>query len=143
MTQRVTTSPETVQSLIYQQLEKRLRVLPKTDAGFSLETTCEVVLPLYWSDGDSVSVYVGERNGRAVIHDGGQIGHVLEWAKEHGLSKEDVEKIKDQVAGLEVNFDPESEIAFAETRLENLLYWLLEMGRIMTMVPHLYPELSE
>ncbi len=143
MTQRVSLSTETVQSLVYQQLEERLKIVPRADTGFNLGTTCEVVLPVYWSDGDAASVYVGERNGCVVVHDGGQIGRVLAWAKERGLSKEDAQRVKDQIAGLEVVFESESGIAFAETRLENLLYWLLEMGRIMIMVPHLFPELSE
>ena len=143
MTQRTTLSTETVQSLIYQQLQERLKIVPTAGTHFNLETTCEVVLPVHWSDGDAASVYVGEREGRAVVHDGGQIRRHLMWAKEHGLSKEEALKVEDQITSLEVKLDADSGIAFAETRLENLLYWLLEMGRIMTMVPHLYPELSE
>ena len=98
------------------------------------------MLPLHWSDGDVVSVFIGERNGRTIVHDACKIKGELFRAEEKGVSPGDLGNVVRAVKALEVQFDHNTGIAFAEVDPENLLYWLMEMGRIMTMVPHMYPR---
>ena len=143
MTQKITLDSKTVRRLIDQQLEERLKVISRNGEKFSCDTMCEVVLPLHWSDGDVASVFIGERNGSVIVHDAGQIQSTLSRAAERGLAHKERQRVEQEVSELEIQFDPVTKIAFVEARQDNLLYWLLEMGRIMTMVPHLYAEPSQ
>ena len=142
MTQKITPDSETVRQLIDQQVKERLKVIPRNGEKFNFERMYEVVLPLHWSDGDVASVFVGERNGSVIVHDAGQIQSTLSWASERGLAYTERQRIQQEVLELEIQFDPVTKIAFVEAHQDNLLYWLMEMGRIMTMVPHLYTEPS-
>lgn len=142
MTQKITMDSETVRQLIDQQVKERLKVVPRNGEKFNFEGMYEVVLPLHWSDGDVASVFVGERNGSVIVHDAGQIQSTLSWAAERGLAYKERQRVEQEVLELEIQFDPVTKIAFVEARQDNLLYWLMEMGRIMTMVPHLYAEPS-
>ena len=138
MTQKTTLDSETVRWLIDRQLEERLKVVPRNGEKFNCDAMCEVVLPLHWSDGDVASVFIGERNGGIIVHDAGQIQSALSWAVERGLAYNERQRVEQEISELEIQFDPVTKIAFVEARQDNLLYWLMEMGRIMTMVPHLY-----
>ena len=138
MIQKSSLNAETVRQLIDSQLEERLLVCPRDGKDFN----CEVVLPLHWSDGDVVSVFIGERNGLTIVHDACKIKEQLFRAGERGVSQDELENVEGAVKALEVQFDQNTGIAFAEVDPENLLYWLMEMGRIMTMVPHMYPQPS-
>lgn len=140
MTQKVALDAETVRGLIDRQLQERLKVVPWNSEKFNVKTVCEVILPLHWSDGDIASVFIGERGEQTIVHDGGQIRKTLLGAQSGGLSEAEIQRIERKVTDLEIKFDRDSGIAFVETRQENLLYWLVEMGRIMTMVPHLYAD---
>ncbi len=138
MTQRITLDSETVRQLIDRQLAERLKIVPRNGEKFNFEAMCEVVLPLHWSDGDVASVFIGERDGAIIVHDAGQIQSTLSWAAKRGLAYKKRQRVEQEVLELEIQFDPVTKIAFVEARQDNLLYWLMEMGRIMTMVPHLY-----
>ncbi len=106
------------------------------------DEVCQVTLPLLEPSGDVISVYVAESDGHIVIHDGGHISGLLFESRRNGPTRQDREAVQRLLSDSALKKDLETGLVNVETTEEGLRYWLMELGRVIALVPVLIPTSS-
>lgn len=133
-------NPEHLKAVIDRQFSEWMKVsLHRVDNG---EKVCRVILPLWESSGDVVTVYVTERDGQTVIDDGGHISGLLFESGLGGLRKQDRDLVERLLSDSGLKKNPDTGVVHVETAEAGLRYWLIELGRVIALVPELIPVTS-
>ena len=94
-----------------------------------------ITLPFPMPDGDTLCLYISERNGRLVVHDGGQIGGLLYGLRQGKPDKRDRELMTRLLDQSGLAQDPDDGIVYIETDEDGLRYWLMELGWVVALTP--------
>ena len=133
-------NPEHLKAVIDRQFSEWMKVsLHQVDDG---EKVCRVILPLWESSGDVATVYVTERDGQTVIDDGGHISGLLFESGLSGARKQDRDLVERLLFDSGLKKNPDTGVVHVETTEAGLRYWLIELGRVIALVPELIPVTS-
>ena len=133
-------NPEHLKAVIDRQFSEWMKVsLHQVDDG---EKACRVTLPLWESSGDVVTVYVTERDGQTVIDDGGHISGLLFESGLSGPRKQDRDLVERLLLDSGLKKNPDTGVVHVETTVAGLRYWMIELGRVIALVPELIPVAS-
>ena len=103
-------------------------------------TGCKVELPLLEANGDSINVYVEPTESRFLVHDGGHINGMLFEAGPAGASQTDRRTIIALLGDLGLAFHSHRGIVFTEVDEQSLGYWVLEVGKAITLAGSMIPR---
>ena len=95
----------------------------------------QVTLPFPKPDGDTLCLYVSERNGGLVVHDGGQLGALLYGLRQGKPDKRDKELLTRLLDQSGLAQEPGDGIVYIETDEAGLRYWLMELGWVVALTP--------
>jgi hypothetical protein len=133
-------NPEYLKAVIDRQFSEWMGVSPhRMVTG---DEVCRVTLPLLEPSGDVICVYVTESDGHTVIHDGGHISGLLFESRRNGPTKQDRELVQGLLSDSGLKKDPETGLVNVETTEDGLRYWLMELGRVIALIPALIPTSS-
>ena len=124
-----------LKSIIDRQISEWMEVKPHQMV--SGDETIRVTLPLLEPDGDVLCLYVAEREGGLLVHDGGHIGGVLYGMRQGGPTKHDRELVSYLLDQHGLRRDPEKGTVYIETDEDGLRFWLMELGWVVALVPFL------
>ena len=99
------------------------------------DSVIQVTLPFPMPDGDTLCLYISERNGRLVVHDGGQIGGLLYGIRQGKSNKRDRELVTHLLDQSGLAQEPDNGIVYIETDEGGLRYWLMELGWVVALTP--------
>ena len=133
-------SPEYLKALIDQQLSVWVNVA--SHRMVSGEEACRVTLPLWEPNGDVISVYVSENDQGLVVHDGGHVLGFLFESRRNGPTRQDREVTERLLSDSGLTLDTFTRQVRVATVEDGLWYWLMEMGRIIALLPALVPTIS-
>ena len=130
-------SPENLKAFLEQQLSIWINV--SSHRMVSGEEVCRVTLPLWEPNGDVISVYVSENGQGLVVHDGGHILGFLFESRRNGPTSQDRDVTERLLSDSGLTQDPHTGVVNATTTEDGLWYWLMELGRVMALLPALVP----
>ena len=130
-------SPENLKAFLEQQLSIWINV--SSHRMVSGEEVCRVTLPLWEPNGDVISVYVSENSQGLVVHDGGHILGFLFESRRNGPTSQDRDVTERLLSDSGLTQDPHTGVVNATTAEDGLWYWLMELGRVMALLPALVP----
>lgn len=126
---------ERLKATIDRQMSEWMAVKPHSMVNG--EPAIRITLPFPMPDGDTLCVYVSERNGRLVVHDGGQLGGLLYGVRQGKPDKRDKELVTRLLDQSGLAQDSEDGIVYIETDEDGLRYWLMELGWVVALTPYL------
>ena len=130
-------NPELLKTVIDGQFSEWMKVsMHPMAAG---EEVCRVILPLWEPSGDVVTAYVSESDDQVVIDDGGHISGLLFGARPKGPTTKDRSVVEQLLLDSGLKRDPDTGVVSVETTEDGLRYWLIELGRVIALVPALLP----
>ena len=130
-------SPDYLKNLIDRQFSDWMGVSPHR--MISGDEVCKVTLPLLEPSGDVISVYVANGEQEIIVHDGGHIAGLLFESRPKGPTKQDQEVVDGLLSDSGLRKDSGTGLVNIETNEDGLRYWLMELGRVIALVPALIP----
>ena len=130
-------SPEYLKMVIDRQFSEWMKV--SSHRAATGEEVCRVILPLWEPSGDVVTVYISERDGQTVIDDGGHISGLVFESRQGGPTRQDRDLVNRLLSDSGLQRDPDSGIVNVETTEDGIRYWVIELGRVIALVPVLVP----
>ena len=131
-------SPECLKSTIDQQFSEWMKVSrhQASDAG----EVYRVILPLWEPSGDVVALYITLEGDRVEIDDGGHISGLLFESGRDGVRKQSRALTNRLLSDSGLSREPDTGIVRVQTTESGLRYWLMEMGRVIALLPALLPD---
>ena len=126
-----------LKSVIDRQISNWMEVKPHRMVNG--DQVIQVTLPLLMPDGDVICLYLAERYGSWVVHDGGQLGGLLYGIRQGKASKHDREMVQHLLDQSGLKRDSKDGTVYVETDEDGLRFWLMELGWILALVPCLIP----
>lgn len=105
----------------------------------SNEHACRVETPLREVNGDAVNIFVEERDGRLMVHDGGHIAGTFFEAGPAGASAADKRLLDNLVKESSLEVDSNNGIVFAMAETSSLNYWMFEVARTVLIASSAIP----
>ena len=130
-------TPEHLKNVIDRQFSEWMKV--SEHRMVSGEAAFRVVLPLWEPSGDVVTVYVSDNDGPIVVDDGGHISGLLFGVRPNGPTRQDRSLVGRLLSDAGLSRDTDTGVVSVETNQDKLRYWLIELGRVIAIVPALIP----
>ena len=130
-------NPEYLKTVIERQFSEWMKV-SRHRMGTG-EEVCRVILPLWEPSGDVVTVYITERDGQTIVDDGGHISGLLFGSRPKGPTKKDRDLVERLLLDSGLTRNADTGVVSVETTENGLRYWLIELGRVIALVPALIP----
>ena len=129
---------ERLKAIIDGQFSEWMAVKPHKMADGS--EAYRVTMPLTEPNGDAITVYLTESNGRLLVEDGGHIAGLL-FELSHGKPTQEHWNIIERelyYSGMKKN--TATGIVYAEADESSLRYWMTELAQLIAVLPHLLPK---
>ena len=129
---------EHLKTIIDGQFSEWMAVKPHKMAGGS--EVWRVTMPLLEPNGDGITIYLTERDGRFLVEDGGHISGLLHELSYGNPTHRHWAIVDRQLyhSGMEKN--PTTGLVYVETNKSNLRYWMTELAQLIAVLPHLLPK---
>ena len=131
---------EHLKTIIDGQFSDWMMVKPHKMAGGG--EVCRVTMPLLEPNGDVITVYLTERDGRFLVEDGGHIAGLLSDLSGGKPTQKFWNIVDRQLYHTGLKKNPATGIVYVEADESGLRYWMTEMAQLMAVLPHLLPEPS-
>ena len=130
---------ELLKAIIDVQFSDWMTVMPHKMADGS--EVCRVNMPLLEPNGDIITVYLMEKDGRFLVQDGGHIAGLL-FELSCGKPNQNYWNILDrQLYQTGMKKNPVTGLVYVEADESSLRYWMTELAQLIAVLPHLLPEL--